>query len=70
VAADRAEADRVTVGASARAGLAAEVAAGPGRLSITTGWPSALLISVPTSRATVSEVPAEKGTITRTGWVG
>src|SRR3712207_2801560 len=42
----------------------------PGRLSTTMGWPSALLISVPTSRARVSEVPAEKGTMSRIGWFG
>jgi hypothetical protein len=39
-------------------------------LSITTGCPSAFDISVATSRATVSEVPAAKGTITRIAWLG
>src|SRR3712207_1856668 len=42
----------------------------PGRFSTTIGWPSALPISVATSRARVSEVPAEKGTISRIGWFG
>src|SRR4051794_39674905 len=42
----------------------------PARLSTTIGWPSDLLISVLTSRAMVSETPAEKGTISRIGWFG
>src|SRR5215207_9947657 len=42
----------------------------PARFSTTIGWPSDLLISVPTSRAMVSETPAEKGTISRIGWLG
>src|SRR3954451_3887695 len=42
----------------------------PARFSTTIGWPSDLLISVLTSRAMVSETPAEKGTISRIGWFG
>src|SRR4051794_25517178 len=42
----------------------------PARFSTTIGWPTDLLISVPTSRAMVSDTPAEKGTISRIGWFG
>src|SRR6478672_8137335 len=42
----------------------------PARFSTTIGWPTDLLISVLTSRAMVSETPAEKGTISRIGWFG
>src|SRR3954465_1005815 len=42
----------------------------PARFSTTIGWPIDLLISVLTSRAMVSDTPAEKGTISRIGWFG